>query len=140
MAPDPRAVFRAMWGISPRRRKAVDEAADVVAFVGTERCPRAPRQLGHHRQRGFPFRGARGLGHSTADDEAVAILDRHVPQIRELGFLARALLSQARVGIGRRGVRGIAPALAVEVDRGMEILAVNAPFFLTGSRIRCATS
>ena len=59
------------------------------------------------------------VGGPDVGDEPVPMVQQHVAQIRQLGFLARAFPMQHRLRIGRRGVRGIAPALPTEVDGGI---------------------
>ena len=72
-----------------------------------------------------PWAGRGGVEANTVkplskNPEAVHwIVQQHVAEIRQLGFLAFALPMQHRLGIGRRLMGVIAPPLPVEVDRGI---------------------
>ena len=64
-----------------------------------------------------------GVGQLRLDDQAVAVLHQGVPHEAEDRAGPAALAEQARVGIGRRGVGGVRPPLAPEVDFGVAVVA-----------------
>jgi hypothetical protein len=79
----------------------------------------APRLAPDHGQRGVTLGGARGLAQQGLDDQPMAVLYQQVAHEAELRFLATPLAQQPRLGIGGRGVRGVAAPLAVEVALGI---------------------
>src|SRR5712691_12383311 len=91
----------------------------VVAFVGPERDPLLPRNLFHHRERGLRLGPAIGLGDVAIDRDPVAVLHQHVPGVAQLGFLARTLARQPRLGVGGRLMGIVAALLAMKVNRGI---------------------
>src|SRR5216684_3830362 len=91
----------------------------VIAFVGPERDPLLPRNFFHHCDSGLPLGPAVGRGHSAIDRDTVAVLHQHVPRVAELGFLARTLTCQPRLGVGRRLMGHVAALLAMKVNRGI---------------------
>jgi hypothetical protein len=94
------------------------ELSRVVALVGTEGYPPAPRQRGlQHRACAFALCVAVSRFDRELDKEAVAVLHQRVGRVTQLRFLARALLRQLRFGVGGRLMSRVAAALAVEVHR-----------------------
>ena len=96
-----RAAARVLRHVRRRVHRAqfVDEVLGVVALVGAERD--RPRPIGarlDHVQRRDPLGVAVGLGQTGVDDEAVAVLHQRMAHEAELGFLARPLAIEPRLG------------------------------------------
>jgi hypothetical protein len=107
----------------------VDEFADVVGLIRPD-CPSSPRRAFplrvQQQQPGFSLGAAVGLRGHRVDDQAMAVLDQQVPQIRQprFGTLGLPLQFRVRVGLGR--MRVIGPALPVNVWRlSRELLGLD---------------
>ena len=74
-------------------------------------------QIGNHRPGRITLRRPRGVRDERVDDQAVPILRQHMPEVRQLGFLPRGFLVQARVRIGGRRMRVVRPLFTAEVHR-----------------------
>ena len=100
---------------------AGDEVLRVVALVGADaHASAAPGALlAQQPQTGLALGRATGLRELALEDQAVAVLDQAVPGVAEPGLLAAPLAREARLGVGRRAVRLVAAALAMEVDVGV---------------------
>ena len=77
----------------------------------------------HHVQRGAPFGMAVGLRQVALHDQTGAVLHQRMADEAQHGPGARRLLVKARVWVGGRGMGGIGPLLAAEVDHGIPVLA-----------------
>ena len=95
-----------------------NEARHIVALVRPDRAARGGAGLQQQHRR-VAFGGPRRVGRADVGDKPLSIVQQHVAEIRQLGFLAFALPIQHRLGIGRRLMGVIAPPLPVEVDRGI---------------------
>ena len=90
----------------------LDKSRRVIVLVPAQRhaCHRresAPPSV----KRGIPFGGPRRLPHRRVDHQPVAVLHQHVPAVTSAWLLCPPLLrASLRVGIGRRGMRGVACA------------------------------
>lgn len=74
------------------------KARDVKAFVGAHRTVRPSARLAQQHCR-LPFCAALGVGRADVGDEAMPIVQQHVPEIRQFGLAALPLPVQARVGV-----------------------------------------
>ena len=92
------------------------EVGGVVTLVRTQRVARLERP-GRHLQGRFSFRLASGLCRFNINHQAVTVLHQGVPHVAQARFVARALLEEPRLIIGRRSVRLIAALLPFEVHR-----------------------
>ena len=71
----------------PQGAHAGDEAGDVEALVAADR--HRARGLRQHHQRRLAFGGARGRGDADIRHQAMAIVEQHVPRVRQLRLAAR---------------------------------------------------
>ena len=119
---DGTGAVRVCWatcGVTFSRPQILHERLRVIVLVAAQRdhavgrgaCGPGPRRL--------PLRRSGRRGEARIHDQAVPVLHQHMPQETQLGLLARRLLVQPRLRIGRRGVRGIGPPLATEVHAGI---------------------
>jgi len=66
-----------------------------------------------------PFSEAAGRRQAAVDREAGSVVHEDMPLVVQLGFMGVALAEQPSLRIGGRGMRGVAAALAMEIDRGV---------------------
>src|SRR5438105_3739908 len=95
------------------------EPASVVATIPGDGEPPPPTSASltaEQIQACLAFCEAGGLEKIQVDDQPVAVLHQNVPRVVELGLLGVALARQASLGIGDRGVGGVAALLAPVVD------------------------
>ena len=105
-----------------------NELGRVEALVGTQRQPpgRAGGVAVDHVQCGAPFRVTVGLRQVALHDQAGAVLHQSMADEAEHGAGAGGFLVKARIGVGGRGMGGIGPLLASEIDFGIAVLAAVA--------------
>ena len=106
------------------RPQILDELVCVIVLIPTQRDPACGGPGVQQGDRRLPFRRAGRRGEARVHDQSMPILHQHMPHEAQLGLLARRLLVQPGLRIGRRGVRGIRPALA----------ATPSPSFATNGR------
>jgi hypothetical protein len=99
---------------SSRAAPGLDERARVIDLLSASSVAPSGRGRRHLDAR-VPLGDARGLRRLGIDDQAMPVINDGVPGVPQFGFAAWPLASQNRLGIGRRGVRRIAPPLAVAV-------------------------
>src|SRR6266850_3068157 len=91
------------------------EIPGVIPFVGAQRDPAGAREGGGHGERrlslGVPRCGCQARIHR----QAMTVLHQDVTLVAQLGLVRLALAGQPRLGVGRRGMGGVAARLAVEV-------------------------
>src|SRR6516164_10677363 len=93
-----------------------DKVTSVVALVGTE-CDRL-RPVGmrcDQRQCRQALGVAGGAGRHRADDQTVAVLHQRMAHKTQPRFFAGSLAKEPGIGIGGRGMRVVAAALATKV-------------------------
>ena len=101
------------------RPQILDERVRVVVFVAPQRHTLSARALADHCQRRLPLRRTGRLGEARIHDQSMPVLHQDMTQEAQLGLLARRLLVQPGLRIGRRGVCGIRPSLASEIHTGI---------------------
>ena len=99
----------------PEFAQPLHEVLRVVSLVGAQRRPRCQAALGHG-QRRIPLRPPVRRRELDVDDEPVAVLRHHMPDVARARRLPAPLPVQVRVGIGRADVGVPVPALAAEVN------------------------
>ena len=92
-----------------------DEVFAVIKLVGPDRGALPKRACINQGQRSFALRSPRCDPSVHPDNHAVAVFHQQVAHEAQFRFLALALADQARVRIGLRGMRVIAPLFATEV-------------------------
>jgi hypothetical protein len=100
----------------PQRSQLADDVVWIVVFVGSEGHAMPAWNRFSHGQRSVPFAGAHGLGHVGIDDQPMAVLHEHVPQVAQLGLLPLRLLVHAGLGIDGRGMDGGGAPLPTEIE------------------------
>ena len=78
-----------------------NEARHIVALVRPDRAARGGAGLQQQHRR-VAFGGPRRVGRADVGDKPLSIVQQHVAEIRQLGFLACALPIQHRLGVQRR--------------------------------------
>src|SRR5581483_12298735 len=93
------------------------EVVGVVTLVGAHGADRLslPATLMYHQQRRVPFGETIGCRGHRPDDQAIAILHQHMPQIAHPRFLSAPFAIQLCFGIGLRFMRIVASPLPAEV-------------------------
>jgi hypothetical protein len=90
-----------------------------VEDVGAQRDAVAPRLTAEHGERGVALGDTGRLTQQGIDDQPATVLHQQVAYEAEPGLFAAALAQQPRLGIGSRGMGGVAAPLAVEVALGI---------------------
>src|SRR3989442_10566627 len=89
----------------------------VIPFVGAQRDPAHARNGGRHGERRLPLGVARRGRQARVHRQAVTVLHQDVALVAELGLVRLALAGQSRLGVGRRGMGGVAALLAMGIHR-----------------------
>ncbi len=110
----------------------LDEAARVVALVGADRHAHIRARDVAEQGRGHVALGiAIGRAGAHVDHQTVSVVGQHMPEVAQLRRSCAALAIQPALGVGRRGVRGVAALVAMPVlGRPTVVAAVLAPHAL----------
>src|SRR5436305_29800 len=103
-----------MWGHTKPAHFG-DEVLRVKQLVRAHGDPATGRKITEHARGRLALGGSGGVRQLRIHHQAVAVLHQQVSHVAELRGLAGRFPEQPSVGIGGRGVRRVAPLLAMKV-------------------------